>query len=109
MGNPGEKQDGGQEKGEVMSDAEKLANDIALISSQLENVSDCTRLYIVTASDKKPQSKENSPHEGCFEELKETIRAVLQKHRAKLIIELAEASGMRPDDDRLALEGEAQR
>lgn len=86
-----------------MSDAEKLANEIANVSNQIENISNCTRIYINTVGEKASKSQENVPPEECLEPLKEQMVAVLQRHRAKLIIELAEASGMRPDDERLAI------
>ncbi len=92
-----------------MSNAKQLANDVATVSQQIENVSNCKRLYINTA-DSLGQSAENRPLVRCFEDLKTVIVAVLQEHRAKLIIELAEASGMRKGEERLALdEGEEEK
>lgn len=86
-----------------MSNAKQLANDVATVSQQIENVSDSTHLYIHTL-DSLGRRNENTPLDRCFEDLKTVIVEVLQAHRAKLIIELAEASGMRKGDERLALD-----
>ncbi len=91
-----------------MADAEELAIKIADVSRQIENVSGCDRLYINTAKGGNA-AKETAPPKSCLEDLKKAIGFILQEHRAGLIVELAEASGMRKGDDRLALpEGETE-
>ncbi len=49
-----------------MSDAESLANAIALVSSQIENISSARKIYIKTLSD-KAKSETDTPRDECLE------------------------------------------